>query len=358
MKQSYSLETLLSRRWSGYICAHCRYERQFHATSATAVRERPHRRVQAVKPASRQSTSAEALSPVSPSRKPLDRVQQSLWSKDTLPEPITSARSFPRRATDKRSAPSQLQTQRSQKSLQKEDTLPKPITTARTFPTTTAKERNAPVLPQVQPSPKRSRHEDTPAKHQLHKPTITSVSHLPNAQPTAFSALASITPAVPTHNAFTPYILAPPPTPPQLSYANRFFTSSKPTFLFGSAKFRTLPPSSLPEVAFLGRSNVGKSSLLNALLHRTGIKVAHVSGKPGRTRQMNAFGVGGDAAAGGGVRVVKTRLEAREGEGTGREVEKWVGRGGLVVLDMPGYGKASREEWGREIVKYLVGRKQ
>lgn len=36
----------------------------------------------------------------------------------------------------------------------------------------------------------------------------------------------------------------------------------------------------------------------------------------------------------------------------------WAGRGGLVVLDMPGYGKASRESWGKEIVKYLVGRRQ
>jgi len=154
------------------------------------------------------------------------------------------------------------------------------------------------------------------------------------------------------------YTLGTAPSAAQLSYANRFFTTSTPSFLFGSAKFRALPPSSLPEVAFLGRSNVGKSSLLNALLHRTGVKVAHVSGKPGRTRQMNAFGVGGDAAAGGGVRVIKTRLEAKRGEGMGREVERWVGRGGLVVLDMPGYGKASREIWGREIVKYLKGRKQ
>lgn len=181
----------------------------------------------------------------------------------------------------------------------------------------------------------------------------------PSYAPTAFSAISAIsTSPIPAHNAFTHYTISQPPTPAQLSYANRFFLSSTPTFLFGSAKFRTLPTSSLPEVAFLGRSNVGKSSLLNALLHRTGVKVAHVSGKPGRTRQMNAFGVGGDQAAGGGVKVVKTRLEAKKGEGEGREVERWVGRGGVVVLDMPGYGKASRAEWGREIVKYLVGRKQ
>lgn len=60
---------------------------------------------------------------------------------------------------------------------------------------------------------------------------------------------------------------------------------------------------------------------------------------------MNAFAVGGD---GDGVR----RLVDAEGR------ERWVGRGAVVVLDMPGYGRASREEWGREIVKYLCGRKQ
>jgi len=57
---------------------------------------------------------------------------------------------------------------------------------------------------------------------------------------------------------------------------------------------------------------------------------------------------------GRGVRGASERTE----EEREREHERWVGRGGLVVLDMPGYGKASREEWGKEIVKYLTARKQ
>ncbi|KAL5337910.1 P-loop containing nucleoside triphosphate hydrolase protein [Aspergillus crustosus] len=121
-----------------------------------------------------------------------------------------------------------------------------------------------------------------------------------------------------------------PPTPPQLDYADKLFTPSRhsPIKLWSAAKFRTTPLSSTePEVAFLGRSNVGKSSLLNAVM---GQEMCWTSSKPGRTREMNAFGIGG----------------------------KKGGESKIVLLDMPGYGKASRTEWGAEILKYLQGRKQ
>lgn len=133
-----------------------------------------------------------------------------------------------------------------------------------------------------------------------------------------------------------------PPTTPQLAYSNTFFASSPPRHLWTAAHFRSFPPSPRPEVAFLGRSNVGKSSLLNALFNRPKVKAAHVSSKPGRTRTMNAFGVGGEQVD------------------IGARTEKWksLGRGGVVVVDMPGYGKGSREEWGKEILKYVEGRKQ
>ncbi|KAL1303854.1 hypothetical protein AAFC00_000310 [Neodothiora populina] len=139
------------------------------------------------------------------------------------------------------------------------------------------------------------------------------------------------------------YATTPAPTIPQLHYSNLFFSSQSPAHLWTTPYFRQFPSSPHPEVAFLGRSNVGKSSLLNALFNRPRVKTAHVSKKPGRTRTMNAFGVGPLSAN-------------KVAEGT----EKWkmLGRGGVVVIDMPGYGKGSREEWGTEIMKVLEKRKQ
>jgi len=52
-------------------------------------------------------------------------------------------------------------------------------------------------------------------------------------------------------------------------------------------------PGDLPQVAFSGRSNVGKSSLINTLLRRTRSKVAHVSATPGKTRALNFYRVNG-----------------------------------------------------------------
>jgi GTP-binding protein len=58
-------------------------------------------------------------------------------------------------------------------------------------------------------------------------------------------------------------------------------------FLMGAAAIDGLPPADLPEVAFAGRSNVGKSSLINGLVGRKGL--ARASNEPGRTREVNFF---------------------------------------------------------------------
>ncbi|KAK6362951.1 hypothetical protein TWF730_000402 [Orbilia blumenaviensis] len=113
------------------------------------------------------------------------------------------------------------------------------------------------------------------------------------------------------------------PSTEQLKYAARFFEQYPVRFLWGAEEFTSIPDGAVPEVAFLGRSNVGKSSILNALMGQK--DMARTSSKPGRTKQMNGFSVGG----------------AR-----------------LTLLDMPGYGHGSRESWGREIMEYLRSRKQ
>lgn len=88
-----------------------------------------------------------------------------------------------------------------------------------------------------------------------------------------------------------------------------------------------IPESSRPEVAFAGKSNVGKSSLINGLLNRKSL--ARTSSQPGKTQTINYYNVNGM----------------------------------LYLVDLPGYGYAKvseevREKWGRMIERYLHGSRQ
>ena len=107
--------------------------------------------------------------------------------------------------------------------------------------------------------------------------------------------------------------------------AGRALFASECRFVYAAQRLAQLPPPDGTEVAFAGRSNVGKSSLLNALTGRRAL--ARTSGHPGRTRQLNFFDLGGR----------------------------------LTLVDMPGYGYASasrsiKEDWQGLMFEFLRGR--
>jgi GTP-binding protein len=130
------------------------------------------------------------------------------------------------------------------------------------------------------------------------------------------------------------------------AYADTFFLKNRnqPKLLRSVARFMEVPESDVPEVAFVGRSNVGKSSLLNAIVDAN-IKdlLARTSATRGFTKTMNFYGIG----HGTGIMLKK--------DAQGRD--KITGSG-LVLVDMPGYGDGSLLSWGVEIMKYLQSRKQ
>jgi GTP-binding protein len=117
-------------------------------------------------------------------------------------------------------------------------------------------------------------------------------------------------------------------SPEEIARGDALFKAPS-VFVKGVTSMDALPDDGRPEIAFAGRSNVGKSSLINALASRK--TLARVSVTPGRTRELNFFTLGHDAE--------------------------------LYLVDMPGYGyarapKSAVKEWTRLIGEYLRGRRE
>ncbi|MBI1967743.1 MAG: GTP-binding protein [Gemmatimonadetes bacterium] len=119
----------------------------------------------------------------------------------------------------------------------------------------------------------------------------------------------------------------------------RSLTESRPRFLGSFPRADAVLDPPLPEIAFVGRSNVGKSSLLNALLGR---RIAKVSGTPGKTRMMNVYDVSEDWGVGSGVRKQHPAHSRRPIHHT------------LYFLDLPGYGYARAGKTERAAFRRVV----
>lgn len=118
--------------------------------------------------------------------------------------------------------------------------------------------------------------------------------------------------------------IAPPPDS-ETSEKGRKLFAGEVTFIKGVVAMSGLPPASRPEVCFAGRSNVGKSSLINALTGRKSL--ARASNTPGRTQEINYFGLGDSH----------------------------------YLVDLPGYGYANAplakvEKWQALLKQFLSGR--
>ena len=107
--------------------------------------------------------------------------------------------------------------------------------------------------------------------------------------------------------------------------AGRLLFAQACDFIIGCARLDQVPNTDLPEIALAGRSNVGKSSLINTLVGQKGL--ARTSNTPGRTQQINFFSLGSQ----------------------------------LMIADLPGYGyarapKTQVQKWTLLVQSYLVGR--
>ncbi|KAB5542945.1 hypothetical protein GE09DRAFT_1134042 [Coniochaeta sp. 2T2.1] len=218
-------------------------------------------------------------------------------------------------------------------------------------------------------------------------PSLPSLSHPPPPTAAPLSYLPPPSNSPPPHTALP----APSPSPTILSHTTTLLTlSTPPRFLYSAPRFLNLPLNlRVPEICLLGRSNVGKSTLINALAgissssagrsHGSNVSsakkksgpgsqikgLAITSAKAGCTRTLNGYAFGLPPHPVKGDKKEKKEEKMVEGRAATRSERRQLAsrnhdptpQAAMVLMDMPGYGQNSREEWGVEIAKYLSRRK-
>ncbi|XXG96170.1 vacuolar protein sorting-associated protein 26 [Hypoxylon texense] len=151
---------------------------------------------------------------------------------------------------------------------------------------------------------------------------------------------------IPPDELFKSSFLPSAPDNPLQDELTALFTKNPPTFQYAESDFYKLKKNTrVPEVCVLGRSNVGKSSFVNALANRHNNVLAYVSSKAGKTRAINTYGFGPPP--------LPKDIAAQAAEYKGKED---IPTHAFYLVDMPGYGYASLKDWGRNITLYLTKR--
>ncbi|OLN85264.1 putative GTP-binding protein EngB [Colletotrichum chlorophyti] len=192
----------------------------------------------------------------------------------------------------------------------------------------------APKRPKEHTQPKQ------PPRNRNAAPTARSIKAAIQGVPE--ESLAALAPTTPLTDAGT--ITASPATDLPHALAAKFFLTPPATFLYSAYTFKHHPlNTTTPEICIVGASNCGKSTFINALT--ASASLAKVSDRAGKTVSMNAYGVG-----------PLTNLPFRKpvaSSASGAPTKESKPEHGIVLVDTPGYGYASHEQWGREIVEYV-----
>ncbi|KAI1326571.1 hypothetical protein F5Y16DRAFT_227030 [Xylariaceae sp. FL0255] len=148
---------------------------------------------------------------------------------------------------------------------------------------------------------------------------------------------------IPLEDVSKAFSLLSAPDKPLEDELNRLFTANPAAFMSAGSNFYKLEKNTrMPEVCILGRSNVGKSSLVNALANRSSSNIAKVSKKAGKTKSINMYGFG-----------PAPTMKELAGQAAIYKGKEDIPKHTFRLVDMPGYGHGSQAEWGENISLYL-----